>query len=314
MRRHRTRTWLIPTAGLLVILLASTASAAPVRYDLGSHPTGWGQVLCGDNDALSFSSGIMTSRADACAYEVLTWPNGEWHATVDSTRGWAIQTRLRVVSGSAGCLTQNIWAKANDQLLIFGFGTGQVCLAYPSVVTVPLDTTSGFHTYRFLYKQGTLTIFVDGVQRVTTTVVGGDGSAILTFGTVYNPSSADQVIRWQYFLYDVAIGLPACTIVGTAVDDVISGTSASDNICAGYGKDTVNGLGGNDSLPGGGGNDKLYGGAGDDRLHGGGGNDSLFGGVGTDNLNGGSGADVCDGGNDSSTDTAVACETLRRIP
>ena len=298
-----------------VVALAPSALAAPVLYDLNAHPSGWGKVLCGTGDGLSFANGLMTSTANACSYEVLTWPNGEWHAIVDSARGWEITARLRVDTGPAGCQTENIWAKTHDQLLMFGFGTGEVCLAYPDVVSVPFDTTSGFHTYRFFFKGHTLTISIDGVVQITTTAVGGDGSAILTFGTVNNSATTDQVITWDSFEYDVAIGLAPCTIVGTAIDDTITGTSGDDNVCAGWGNDTVYGAGGNDSLPGGGGTDKLYGRAGSDRIFGGPGNDALFGGAGADELNGGPGtADTCDGGYDSAVDGATACETLRRIP
>jgi Tol biopolymer transport system component len=85
------------------------------------------------------------------------------------------------------------------------------------------------------------------------------------------------------FNYDVDWQPIACSIVGTAGDDVLNGGSGDDIIC---------GLGGNDRINGAGGNDILLGGAGDDTISGGDGADSLVGGAGSDTLIGGRAADV----------------------
>ena len=61
----------------------------------------------------------------------------------------------------------------------------------------------------------------------------------------------------------------ACTIVGTAGNDVLNGTSKADVICGLAGNDKINGLGGNDVLDGGIGNDQLTGGVGRDAFDGG---------------------------------------------
>ena len=74
----------------------------------------------------------------------------------------------------------------------------------------------------------------------------------------------------------------ACTIVGTAGNDVLVGTAHADRIC---------GLGGNDRLVGNGGDDVLRGDDGNDVLSGGLGNDTVFGGSGRDTLAGDDGND-----------------------
>jgi Ca2+-binding RTX toxin-like protein len=79
----------------------------------------------------------------------------------------------------------------------------------------------------------------------------------------------------------------ACTITGTAGNDIIFGTRGNDVIC---------GLGGNDTIDGSGGNDVVYGGPGDDSLNGGTGNDVLYGGPGNDKLQGDTGRDTMYGG------------------
>ncbi|MEA2627049.1 MAG: hypothetical protein QOD06_3094, partial [Candidatus Binatota bacterium] len=92
----------------------------------------------------------------------------------------------------------------------------------------------------------------------------------------------------------------ACTIEGTAGDDVLVGTPADDVICGLDGNDTLSGGAGNDVLRGGDGNDVLRGGPGNDVLRGGAGDDQLRGGRGRDSLDGGAGTDVIrgEGGDD----------------
>ena len=74
----------------------------------------------------------------------------------------------------------------------------------------------------------------------------------------------------------------ACTIAGTAHDDVLRGTPGRDVICGFAGDDVLIGLGGDDLLQGGRGDDQLNGGTGDDELRGNGGADVLIGGSGFD--------------------------------
>jgi hypothetical protein len=66
---------------------------------------------------------------------------------------------------------------------------------------------------------------------------------------------------------------PACTITGTARNDVLRGTAGPDVLCGLGGNDTLIGLGADDVLLGGPGNDTLDGGPGNDRADGGAGSD-----------------------------------------
>jgi hemolysin type calcium-binding protein len=86
-----------------------------------------------------------------------------------------------------------------------------------------------------------------------------------------------------------------CTIVGTAIKDVLVGTRGKDVICGLGGADRIFGLGGNDVIDGGSGNDRVWGGDGNDRIVGGTGRDRLFGGRGNDVIDGNSGNDVLRG-------------------
>lgn len=87
----------------------------------------------------------------------------------------------------------------------------------------------------------------------------------------------------------------ACTIIGTAGNDILYGTNDDDVIC---------GKGGNDIIKAKGGNDTLCGDAGDDKLYGHWSNDYLDGGSGNDLLNGGGGDDTCVNG-----ETIKRCES-----
>jgi hypothetical protein len=68
----------------------------------------------------------------------------------------------------------------------------------------------------------------------------------------------------------------ACTITGTAGDDVLNGTRADDVICGLGGDDRIRGRGGDDVLRGGPGRDALRGDGGRDHLNGGGDGDILI--------------------------------------
>ncbi len=87
----------------------------------------------------------------------------------------------------------------------------------------------------------------------------------------------------------------ACTIRGTAGDDIIHATAGDDVICARGGNDTVYGRGGDDVISGGDDDDVIRGAGGDDSIRGRGGNDRLYGGLGQDFLRGEAGDDYLSG-------------------
>ncbi|MDR0591688.1 MAG: S8 family serine peptidase [Bifidobacteriaceae bacterium] len=95
-----------------------------------------------------------------------------------------------------------------------------------------------------------------------------------------------------------------CTVLGTALGDVLRGTDGDDVICgggggdtilAGAGNDVIYGDAGGDTIHAGDGDDIVYGGDGGDTVYGEGGDDRVFGGAGGDTIWGGAGADMLDG-------------------
>ena len=93
-----------------------------------------------------------------------------------------------------------------------------------------------------------------------------------------------------------SVSVVACTVSGTAGNDVLAGTGGDDVICGGGGHDTITGGAGHDIIIGGTGDDKLDGSAGDDLIIAGPGHDQLIGGDGADRLYGGAGNDLAWGG------------------
>ena len=100
--------------------------------------------------------------------------------------------------------------------------------------------------------------------------------------------------------------VPACTVLGTARNDVLFGTNGADGICGLAGNDQMFARGGADVVLAGPGNDIVVAGAGDDTVQGEGGNDVLSGGTGDDTITGGPGVDVCTGG--AGRDSIEGCE------
>jgi len=88
-------------------------------------------------------------------------------------------------------------------------------------------------------------------------------------GRLYVGGDFTQIEGQPYQRFAQFQMIEACTITGTANNDVLAGTPGPDVICGAEGNDTINGLGGNDTLRGGKGNDQIAGGEGDDTVDGG---------------------------------------------
>jgi Ca2+-binding RTX toxin-like protein len=214
---------------------------------------------------------------------------GDWWGTVDNVLGWTASARVRLDSSLASTCDQQ------DAQLVFAdhtinvdvdFGTDGVCLrsGFSSVLKHAMNTQSAFHTYRVDVKGASVRLSVDGTQ-VLSLQAPPSNSFIGAWIELIAVASRQLHVDW--LSYDTTPSLPACTITGTAGDDVLTGTPGKDVIC---------GLDGNDRLYGTAGDDVLIGGFGDDQLFGGGGRDVLVGDAGFDFLEGDGGADTMYGG------------------
>ena len=170
----------------------------------------WEPWDCGDGvGKAGVSHGILTIDAASCYEFMLFHPNGKWHEFVDNSRGWVIETSLKVdprnpaeeCNDNPGT-SLKIWVHDHTNLVIFGFTTDEVCIAYPDNVRLSMDTTNAFHVYRIESKRRSVRVFVDGNLKIDHTLTWqGGGSDALTFGDGHVNGKTRSY--WDYFSYDV---------------------------------------------------------------------------------------------------------------
>ena len=181
----------------------------PVILNFDSLPGPlWETWDCGDGvSKAEVSHGILTIDAPSSCYEFDLWyPNGKWHQFVDNTRGWVIETSLRVDPSTqpecGGGGSVQIWANDHTNLVIIGFSTNEICIAYPDNVHFPMNTTDNFHIYQIKSKGNQVQIYVDGDLKIDHILSWtGGGSNILMFGD--GVGGTTSLSYWDYFSYDV---------------------------------------------------------------------------------------------------------------
>jgi hypothetical protein len=186
---------------------APSSARQPILLNFDSLPASpWELNPCGDVGSKStVSHGIMTieSPVDCHEYE-LFHPHGIWHRYVSNRRGWIIEAGLKVdPSTNPECDDRGsllIWANDHTYLIIVGFSTNEICIAYPDQVRAPMDT-SEYHNYRIEALRGRVRIYADGDLKIDHVLTWtGAGSDALTFG---DGSEKNSLSQWDYFSYDV---------------------------------------------------------------------------------------------------------------
>ena len=178
-----------------------------LNFDRLPDPS-WETWDCGDGVSQAMvSHGILTIDSPSSCYEFILWyPNGTWHKLVDNARGWVIEASLKVdPSTEPRCDDRGsvqIWANDHTNLVIIGFSTNEICIAYPDNVRFPMDTTNSFHIYRIESKGNRVQVYVDGDLRIDHTLSWtGGGSNILNFGDGVGGTTSRSY--WDYFSYNV---------------------------------------------------------------------------------------------------------------
>lgn len=127
--------------------------------------------------------GILTINSPSDCYEYSLYsPKGIWNKYVSNSRGWIIETSLKVdpitLPGNV-----EIWANDHTILIIVYFNTNEIYIAYPEQVHFPMDTTDGFHVYRIEAKGMHVKIYVDGSLAIDHMLSSpGLGTEALVFG------------------------------------------------------------------------------------------------------------------------------------
>jgi hypothetical protein len=151
--------------------------------------------------------GILTLSTPSCYEFYLNHGAGLWHQSVSNARGWVIEANLKMGADTvAQCDDRGavqIWAHDHSQLVILGFSTHEICLAYPSQIHFAMDTTKNFHVYRMEAQGKRLRIYVDGKLAIDHTITNqpNNGTDLLMFGD--GVGSNKSVSYWDYFAYDV---------------------------------------------------------------------------------------------------------------
>lgn len=163
---------------------------------------------CSGTGSGTVSHGILTINSPTCHEYILFEPKGIWNKYANNNRGWIVEAGLKVdPSTQPACDSSKfgsvqIWANDHTILVIVGFSTDEICLAYPDVVKFPMNTTDSFHIYRIEAKGMHIRVYVDGSLAIDHFLsTPGAGTQALSFGdgTIFNSS----LTFWDYFSYDV---------------------------------------------------------------------------------------------------------------
>jgi hypothetical protein len=172
----------------------------------------WVHNTCAEGANTFVFHGILTleSAPPTCNEFVLLGPTGVWNKYVDYKRGWIIEASLQIDPSTPQNCGENfgrssvqIWAADHRTLTLFGFSTGEICIAYPEQVIYPMDT-SGFHVYRMEKKANRARIYVDGVLVIDHTFsIELNGTQALAFGDGDRGEPSYSLSKWDYLSYDV---------------------------------------------------------------------------------------------------------------
>jgi Ca2+-binding RTX toxin-like protein len=335
LARRQTRRAFVAAGGILALLVAQLAAAAPAAaatpFTGGFSPTIIGGsadvngdgVSDGSDDANAFygDTSIIDGKLDCDAWGPIENDGGQGDGVIGATDdcalvgydGTADGVTIRVVDG------------------VFQVADGPLPITFNAEEPANWDVSESDFTWWTIEGRvdanGDETI--DGadchVGVAGVDILGNDGTNPCGFATAPNAAhnglldlnhdqditSADTCLDGCFFGLDVLDGkaylsrskchgefldYPGNHVRGTPGNDILVGTDGDDVICGLGGNDTLRGRGGNDVLTGGAGNDLLRGGAGRDTLRGLSGDDTEFGGRGADKLFGWQGNDSLFGG------------------
>ena len=196
-----------PAAGANLPIPSQTATQ-PVILNFDNLPgPEWTVIDCTGGGSGTVTHGILTINSPSDCYEYdLFAPKGTWNQLVSNSRGWIIETSLIVdpitepECDDRGSV--QIWANDHTILLIVGFSTNEICIAYPDQVHYSMNTTDSFHIYRIEAKGMHIQIYVDGNLAIDHTLSNpGGGTDTLMFGD--GVGSTTSLTRWDYFSYQV---------------------------------------------------------------------------------------------------------------
>ena len=201
-----------PTTRLSAPSYRSHRPEARVRWEMdgqdeltagGWHYHGGGGV--------GFANGVLTTSGTSYEEWMQREDRGpsDWWRTIDNERGWAVETRLRVLRTSATCSSLGFWIHDGARLVRVFVRDGSVGVEHANE-WVPLDTRA-WHDYRIEGRIDWIRLIVDGQtvfeersERMNSGPWGG--TKTLMFGDMGGCQGSDA--EWDWFAYDTAPRVP----------------------------------------------------------------------------------------------------------
>jgi len=158
-----------------------------ITFDTSPANAGW--FVFGTSSSWSFNNGIGVLDTASASSNVMSSFNKSWSPS--NGTGWTAEVKMKVDSSAA--------ADGRIQLVMpNGFYTGlrwttnEVREIWTGS-TYAMDTTDQFHLYRATQQGNQLKVYVDGIERISTTVgTSSSGDNYFRFGDEAGPNSRSQ--------------------------------------------------------------------------------------------------------------------------
>ncbi len=230
---------LVLTGGCTVALLqalATTALAAPVRYELDteSELTSAGFEFNNYQGSSEFTGGMLALHA--VGYAEWTLPSdsaSNWFGSVDDATGWWVEARIQLLSLPPDCtgdVGPGLWIHDRTSLLHFHFTPEFAGITYPQQLGVPMDATDGYHVYRVQnLGRRHIQVVIDGALVADEpSIMSSAGTESLIFGDLGGCQSSET--SWDYFSYDTVAPEPvAGDADGDGIDNALDDCALVDN-------------------------------------------------------------------------------------
>ncbi len=191
--------FVLPALALSPVL--APADSQYLTMDALPSEEGWQEIADGGGSS-TVSNGILTIDSPS---DRSWWAPDAWLQSVDSSVGWHVEFRTRLVAAENGG-SLGVWIHDLDHLLVFYLEKNQVYIGYPTVELFPMDTTDAHHTYSISGQGNHVDILIDGAL-VFAYDYGfqGDGTEALIFGDM--AGGYWTLSDWDYFYWSTD-GLP----------------------------------------------------------------------------------------------------------
>lgn len=167
-----------------------------VQYNALLYPedAGWtnrrpnAESTKGDSWNESIGSGILTYWESDCHYGYRK------SVTVDTSTGFTLEFRAR---HTGGCLGIIIYTSEGKRVYLYIHGN--TAEFYGTSGSTTIDNAEKFHIYRIVLKNNTSDLYIDGVKKLSKSLVDISGGSEIIFKSWYSSSTS----YWDYLYYTI---------------------------------------------------------------------------------------------------------------